>query len=91
MPPDFYAITPEYIKSINEQQKLVAELKKGSWPVPTRRQNLRKLGTIFGMDIMLDMTDVAEDERDDKYYETRKAFEVVVGINTVAKSGSKET
>lgn len=55
-----------------------------------QKQDVRKIGTIFGMVLMVDMTDVPAELKDDRYYQVRRAYDEVIGIKKKANHGSQE-
>lgn len=83
-----FGISPDDIHRMIETQKDFERVHIVAPPIISRSPDLRKVGTIFGMNIMLDMTDVPAEEKDDKYYETRKAFDEIAG-EKLYKAGKK--
>lgn len=53
------------------------------------KKDLRKIGSIFGVTLMVDMTDLPPEERDDRYYRIRRAYDDNLGIK-VKQGGSEK-
>lgn len=55
-----------------------------------QKQDMRKIGSVFGATIMVDMTDVPADQKDDRYYRIRRAYDDTLGVKLKADHGKKK-